>query len=294
MLETILFCVALIAMLVGSYSDLKTLEVSDWLNYSLIAIGFGIRAIFAAVLWDWTIIAWGVAGLVAAIIIAYAMYYTGQWGGGDAKMLMGLGVLLATFPLAPFELPLLFFILFFILSLLCGAVLGVLFSVLRAFQRPKGFKKEWKKLIGTATFRRTRIVTLLVVVLLVITTVIAPADLRALSSLLALIVFAGFYLMCFVKTVEKGCLVEPIHPDKLVEGDWIVEDITIDGKRIVGPKDLGITTEQIAMVKEAYDVSKIKRILVKYGMPFIPSFLCGLLVAFIWGSSVVEWLFFLY
>ncbi len=40
---------AIIALAIGTYTDLKTREVPDWLNYSLIAFSFGSAIIYSLV-----------------------------------------------------------------------------------------------------------------------------------------------------------------------------------------------------------------------------------------------------
>ncbi|MBW2999427.1 prepilin peptidase, partial [Candidatus Woesearchaeota archaeon] len=94
MLIDIVLIIVLIALIIGSYVDIKTREVPDWLNFGLIFTGFGIRLIASFATFDWSYIIEGVFGFVLFFILAYLMFYTGQWGGGDSKMLMGLGALL--------------------------------------------------------------------------------------------------------------------------------------------------------------------------------------------------------
>src|SRR3989338_5965028 len=91
LLEPVLYGVALAALLAASYTDLKTREVPDWLSYGLIFSALGIRALFSLGELDGGILLRGLAGFAVFVAIAYLMYYTRQWGGGDSKLLMGLG-----------------------------------------------------------------------------------------------------------------------------------------------------------------------------------------------------------
>ena len=45
------YLLAFIALLIGSYTDIKTREVPDWVNLGLIGTGFGINLIFSIVYW---------------------------------------------------------------------------------------------------------------------------------------------------------------------------------------------------------------------------------------------------
>ena len=71
-----------------------------------------------------------------------------------------------------------------------------------------------------------------------------------------------------------------ISVDKLTEGDWVAEDIIVKGKLICSKKDLELTKEQISKLRKL----KIKNVFVKEGIPFVPSFLIGLLITLIWGN----------
>ena len=45
------YFIGFIVLLVGSYTDFKTREVPDWVNFGLIGIGFGINLLFTIVYW---------------------------------------------------------------------------------------------------------------------------------------------------------------------------------------------------------------------------------------------------
>ena len=84
-------------------------------------------------------------------------------------------------------------------------------------------------------------------------------------------------------------MIKEVLPDKITEGDWIVEDVIVDNKRICGPKDLGIEKEQIKELLRLKSRNKIKTVLVKYGIPFIPSFLLAFLFSWIFDNFFI-WL----
>jgi hypothetical protein len=78
-----------------------------------------------------------------------------------------------------------------------------------------------------------------------------------------------------------------ITPDKLTEGDWIANNIKIDGKYISGPKDLGIEKKQINQLIDLWKKGKIKKVLIKEGMPFIPSFFIAFIITLIYGNLFI-------
>src|SRR3989338_3400025 len=116
---------AAIALLAASITDLKTREVPDMLNYGLIVFGISLNAFLSAFYWDLIYLLNSVLGLLLCFGIGWMMFYAGQWGGGDSKMLMGLGALIGI-PIAwgdSFLLSLLLNILF------AGAVYGLAWSM---------------------------------------------------------------------------------------------------------------------------------------------------------------------
>ena len=97
-IDVLLLIVGFAALIIATITDIKTREVPDWLNFSLIPAGIGLRLVHALVFNDWLFLVYGLIGLVAFVALAYLLYYARQWGGGDSKLLMGVGVLFATYP----------------------------------------------------------------------------------------------------------------------------------------------------------------------------------------------------
>ena len=91
MISYILITAGLIGLLIATMTDIKTREVPDWLSYSLIVIGLGVRLIYSLFEWNFSYVLFGFIGFGIFFLIALFMYYTKQWGGGDSKLLMGLG-----------------------------------------------------------------------------------------------------------------------------------------------------------------------------------------------------------
>ena len=77
-----------------------------------------------------------------------------------------------------------------------------------------------------------------------------------------------------------------VTPKQLTEGDWIAKDVKISGKYVTGPKDLGIEKKQIRKLIEFYKKGKIKKVLIKEGIPFVPSFFIAYVVTLMFGNLV--------
>ncbi len=267
-------------LIIGSYADLKTREVPDWLNYGLIASAIGARVIWSASYSDWSYIVEGGLGLAAGVALAYAMFYAGQWGGGDAKMMMGLGAIIGL----PFQAD--SFLLGFVLNiLLVGAVYALGWSIALVARNRKDFAKELKRMLGRRNIIRARkMIIVSAAALLVVALFAGDSAMRLMLFSLVLLYAAAFYLWVFVRVIEKSCMLKRVPPEKLTEGDWIAKDIVVGGKRITGPKDLGVSREQIKELKKLKKQKKIDRVLIKEGIPFVPSFLIAFIVTWLWGN----------
>ena len=95
-----------------------------------------------------------------------------------------------------------------------------------------------------------------------------------------------FYLLPFSHAVQLSCLQYYAKPDKLTLGDWIGEDIKAEGKTIVSKESTGLSAAEINKVQELHDKGKVGNVLVKTGIPFIPSFLIAFVVT-LWHGSLL-------
>ena len=82
-------------------------------------------------------------------------------------------------------------------------------------------------------------------------------------------------------------MIKKVSVDKLTEGDWIVDDVKVGGKVICGPKDLGISKEQIIELKKLAEDGKIKQVVIKEGIPFVPSFFMSFIVTYFFGLAPI-------
>jgi Flp pilus assembly protein protease CpaA len=282
-IDFVLYSIAFAALIIGSWTDIKTREVPDWINFGLIFAGIGIRLLYSVFTFEWIFILNGVIGLAVFVAIAYIMFYAGLWGGGDSKMLMGLGAIIGL-PLVFKPLP--FVIIFFINVFLAGAVYGLFYSIGLAVKNRKKFSREFLKIIHHKKIIKIRKIVLFSLIILVLLVLFLIENLLLQWVLLAfiLIVYFSFYLMFFIKAVELSSMFKHVDPSELTEGDWIAKDYVIDDKKICGPKDLGISKKQIKKLISLKQKGKVKKIKIKNGIPFVPSFLIGFIISILWGA----------
>lgn len=283
-IETILYGIIFLGLFIGSYTDLKTREVPDWLSFSLIFSGLGLRLLFSTITLDKSIFIEGFVGFLIFVVLGYMMYYSGQWGGGDSKLLMGIGALVGL----DFHFLLKSTLaIFFINILLAGAAYGMLWIVALAIIYRNRLGAEAIKLFrATTTIRNTLFVTtpIFIVFLLLLPSSTATLPLQVLLFALAIAPLFLYTTWLGVKSIENLAFYKDVEPEKLTEGDWIAKDVIVDGRRIVGSKDLGVTALQIKKLRGYYHQGKIGKVTVKEGIPFVPSFLIGFIMTVIWGN----------
>lgn len=272
--DALLAIFGFVALIFASVHDVKTREVPDWLSYSLIVSGFGIRIFHSLVFSDFWYLLYGLIGFGAMFIIGLVMYYARQWGGGDAKLIMGLGVVFAS----PFYDK--FLISSFLVNIVVfGALYGIAWSAFLAVRNWDTFVKSFKKvLVIKKCFRRIALIFgLLVVVFLFF---IQVSYLRFVLCVAALLFIAYSYLSVFVKAVEDSCMYKWLPVSRLTEGDWVAKPVYINKELVCSPKSLGLEKSQIEALKKA----KVKKVFVKEGIPFVPSFFIAAVVTLVWGN----------
>ncbi len=275
----ILLIISFLGLIIGTYTDFKTREVPDIVNYSLISIGIGIHLIYSIITGNWLVFLSGLSGFLVALAIAFVMFYGGQWGGGDSKMMMALGSLIGL----DFKIDS-FFVSLLLNIFLIGAVYGLIYGAVLAFAHRNDFLIWFKKIASRKRNVQIKKIALLASLIIFIVSFLFDRFVQSLLISLILILLFSIYLFIFTKSVEKCCMYKFVKPERLTEGDWIARNIFVGKKYICGPKDLGISKEQIASLIKLKRQGKIKDVLVKEGIPFVPSFLIAFLFTYFFGN----------
>ena len=283
--------VLLVGGLIGTFTDIKTREVPDFVNYFLIAVGIGGHAILSVLEWSFWPLVYSLAAAGIFCVVAHLLFYSGTWGGGDAKMLIGFGALLPVYPasflafLSPNLAPWPFLFSLFLNILLFGALYGVLFSAGLAIRHRKKFLVETQKL------RQKKIIKVVQVLLCVLFIVplaclfldwslfFYPAAFWALG--------VGFlYLGILAKGVENACMYKFVKPSALTEGDWLATDVRIGGRVVYKKSRTGIELKDIKMLIKLEQEGKLERVKIKEGIPYVPAFLFGVIATLVWGDII--------
>ncbi len=266
--------ITLVILILASITDLKSREVPDYLSYGLIFIAFAIAITYTIVYGDYKYLLNSIMGFIIGIIIAYLMFYLGQWGGGDSKLIMGLGAIIGFNIFSALGANNYWLLILMLNIIFVGAAYGLIWSIILAIIKRKIFIKNLKIWFNKKEIILTKKILLIVIfILTILIIIIIPKEYVFVMLLFVIIIYVLFYLWLFVKVIEEACMVKEVKINKLTEGDWIYKDVCIGKKYITGPKDLGVSREQIALLKKYAAQGKITRVTIKEGIPFIPAFL---------------------
>lgn len=259
-----LFALALIYTIFATVQDLKSREVANWLTYTLIAFGIAYRIFYSIENKNSDFLILGILGMAVSIAFAYALYYGKVFAGGDAKLLMGFGLI---FPYKTYFSAIIIPASFVFILLSVGAVYSLLFSVGIALKSRKKFKKEIRKVSG-----KNRILIFLSLVIFIIFIALSSGSFIFLSTAPLFLVFP---LYVYAKAVEN-CMIVLLSPQKLTEGDWIESDIKISKNITIKKTVHGLSKKDIALLKKHK-----KSVPIKQGIPFVPAFLIALIITII-------------
>jgi prepilin signal peptidase PulO-like enzyme (type II secretory pathway) len=197
------------------------------------------------------------------------MYVSGQWAGGDVKLMLGLAMLFTAIDLSnPFSFANLFFNIL-IFGGLYGLVGTIIFGIIK-FKELRKFLYFYDIgiLIGGVA-----------IILLILYLLPVPVNYLAASAIALLV------LMRYIYVVAENLMFVNVSINKLTEGDWLAHDVVDDnGKTIVTKRNTGLVQEDIDKLRK----STVKSVLVKMGMPFVPGILIGTIITLFFGNPLLH------
>ena len=278
MFDLILAIIVVLVLFISSIIDLKTREVPDKLSIGLIIVAVVLKLLHAYEIDNYSILLNSLWGFLIFTGISLIAYYTRQWGGGDAKLFVALGIAMPYYPdelINIFQPNLSINFMFIIVfnMLLFGFVYGLGYLIYLTIKN----KNKIKKLN-----LRINLLYFLLPLSIVILSLFFVYELRILLLILAFLILIYPYLTKIVKFAEKEIMTYKLNVNKLTEGDWITEDVYHKNNKIYSKKSPGVTKEQIELFKKY----KIKELIVREGIPFVPAIFLGVLFSLIFGSLI--------
>ena len=239
MIDLLLIIIGSLGLIVGSITDFQKREVANWINFSLLALGFVLRFVSSLISNDWFYFLISLAWFGGLYIFANLMYYTGQWGGGDSKMILGLGVLFATFPLSYlkyhsdylsyfFNLDLSYTISFmfdFLLNIfIVGAIYSLIYTFFLVVFNFKKFKQSFKK-----KFMEKHNLSLIIISSIIFIGgyifIFNTNSFSFINQAILWMILIVPILIVYIRSVEESCMLRKMKLEDLTKGEWVSENI---------------------------------------------------------------------
>lgn len=252
--------------------DLRTTEIPDEIPHAMIIFAllyYGIQSVIESNPWIFlnSIIAGG-----AIFALGFIMYYAGQWGGGDAKVLAAIIFLL---PVSNTVLP--FPITYLLNVFIVGAGYMILYSFALALMNRKIFSAFFVDVRKNKAVFALGSISLFAVVAIINYSIFAllayPINYLSIfqNSLIPVVAaVALFSIWRFAKAVEEVGFKRKIALSKLKVGDVLIDSKIWEG----------ITEKQLKRIKK----SEKKFVWIKEGVRFAPTFPLALAFTLIYGD----------
>ncbi len=267
MLAILLLC----ALAIAAWRDLQVREIPDLLSLGLVVVGVLGAIAIAIVERNPSVLYASATGALAGFGAGWLLYRARQWGGGDVKLLAGVGAILGLW--AP-DYRLLAHI---ILLAFAGTVWGLTYSAWLVWRHRVVFRRAFTARIREPAIHRARTALVGCGIAGLLALLVTPlwAQLAILCALCG--AYLLFYTWIVSRTLENAVLTRSLPVARLMEGDWIIRDVRKkDGKVLVPARKTGVSADDIAALRRA----KIKTVMVREGIPFVPAFLLATLLLF--------------
>jgi len=270
----VLFAIGFVGFAMAGYWDLKTTEFPDWLPYTMIVLALLVRGVYSFLANDFTHILNSI--IIGLIFLGFglALYFSKQWGDGDAWLLGALGFLFpdtAGFGLTSFfPFPVIMFFNFFFIAffylLVYSVALGIKSrDVSRRFFRE--LKGDLKSIVAVIiVFSGLCLGMFLYFYYVYLVPVYVLNYILLLPPLFILLVL----FLQYGKFVERNLFKKNIPVSELREGDVLVSQ-----------RWRGLTEKEIGELKEGGGETWIKE-----GVRFAPVFVITLVVTLFFGSLI--------
>lgn len=267
MIETIILITVFAYLVLASVNDIKHRFVHDYTSYSFGLLFLILRFLLYFETGDFNSLLTVFYFAVPTFIISYVLYKIGAWGGGDVKLLTSLSIGIPFLSTDNSVIP--FFANFLSNTLIAGLLFGVLWTLILIFKNLKKASKALSKLDY--------------LILIVFSTLSIIFFFRKGFYKIFSIILVFLPLSFIAKKLEDTIQVIDKKVRNLEPGDWILKDIKIGGKT-VKKTPIGLTKKDIKVLQK----SKLRKIKIRDGIPFVPSFLLAFLVTLFYDNIIIN------
>jgi len=273
--------VAFIGSIYAAIWDLRTTEIPDEIPHAMIVFALIFYAIQSVIESNYWIFLNSVIAGTAIFVLGFIMYYAGQWGGGDAKILAAIIFLLPVgFVQSSLPFPLIYLLNVFIV----GAGYMIFYSVvlslmnrriLAAFLLDVRKGQAFRVLLPSIVVACIAVFSIINFLVIKFSPINQPITLDLLKwPVIATLMPVGLFIVWrFAKAVEDVGFKRKIPLSKLKIGDVLIESKIWEG----------ITEKQLKKIK----TSGKRFVWVKEGVRFAPTFPLALAFTLVYGDFLL-------
>jgi len=290
-IEVLFLAAALIGTAAGGWIDLKTTEIPDIVPISMVGTGLILHIANSILLGSFHGLVYALTIGAIYLALGYMLYYTGQWGEADVLLLAAVGFLIAQ-PLSFFNITAMkeiYPLVFLLNTFIVGGIYSIAYSAVLAVRKPEVFSNFFKDIIKNRRKVTTLIISLTsgVAVLTIITGYALKLNIVleyiALQFILAIpIITALILLYRFAVVLDCTIFKSSVQVSKLKEGDVLAEDLKLKSTTLSGKLFIGLTGEQIKLIKK-----EKKHVSIKEGIRYGPTFFLSILFTWFFGNSIL-------
>ena len=273
-----LLCLGFVWILFASIQDCRKTEIANWLNFSLVVFALGFRVFYSLFNGGFDFFYQGLIGFGIFFVIGNLFYYGRLFAGGDAKLMIVLGSVLALSD--NFFINLKVYLVFLLLFLFVGAIYGILWSIYLAIKYRGKFSKAFKEI-----FISNKVLIYIVSGIAILFFIIGIVN--WLYFFIGVFLIGFLFLYFFIKAIDEGCMIRKVLTKDLTEGDWLSKDVKIN-KKIIKAHWEGLELDDIKLLQK-----NKKYVLVKRGIVYAPVFLFSFIILILgmFGLLKLFWIF---
>lgn len=263
--ELLAVIITVAAVFIATVFDLRKSRIPNEIFYVMLLSSIPINIFLGReIIW--------LTNILLSSIIAYLLWRLMIWGGGDAKILVGISALIPVNPSPTILPPPPYNNLFFLSIIMNLLIIHLIYALLLILSRDKA---------GSPPSTLVSILLSVAVLTVLLCTPFA-ATLYPLMLKYSLVLFILLALLIYLKA-SRISLVEEVKVSELEGGEHLAEEVELGEGRVLKPTPQGISCEDIGelMRKAAED-----RIRVHKGMKLAPLMLISLLLSLLLGDLI--------
>lgn len=269
---SLLFVLMIVGVIFSVIQDIKRKEIDRWLTFSMLFSGVFFLTAKIIINKDSNLLLQSLFVFGIMFVLSQLLYYSKFFAGGDSSLLFSLSAL---FVGQTFLISILNILTFLVILFISGSGYGLVYTIVLYFKEFRKNNEDIKKIFKETKMKYVLLASIPFLILSYFFIYVIP---------IAVVMLLYPILFSVTKAVEKNSLTKTIEGKELREGDWLKDNIEINGK-VIKSSFFGISKD------EALELKNKKSIVIKEGIPFAPVFLISMILSLIFFEKIFTFLF---